>query len=620
MTSGVTPLPDQFQRGRTETWLAPLFGELDAQTLRDIEPYVKWVSLPSGRELFRKGDPADGAYILALGRLRVAIETREGVEKVIDEVAPGEWIGEMALLTKNVRSATIYAARDSELVWISNEAWDELSMRFPRVLLETSRVLVGRLQRHMEGRAHVREASRTFAVIPIDDRVDTEWFVKELSAGLAKYGSTLQLTAELIDAKLGKAIANAKVDDPASVQLSAWLIDQERANDFVVYHARAEASEWCDRTIRHADHVLFVAEGASSPSLRSVERRLTAKDASTRLPNTSLVLLQSGSQHSYTGTKAWLEPRRLAGHHHVRKGRITDVQRVARILSNNAVGVVFGGGASRGYAHIGVVRALEEANIPVDAVGGSSIGAVIALSMAGDLDSKEMLKVVPPLMRKAFFDPTLPVVSLMRGQHTLEAVRSAVGGPRNIEDFVLPLFAVSTNLTRGEQVVHRTGPTDIAIRASGSVPGIFPPVPWGGELLVDGGLSNNVPADVMMSLFGERVIAVDVIPDVDVAMSGDRPASMSGWTAAWRVVNPFAKEVGVPSILSTLMRSAMMSSRGLRSVDPNLYPHLLYLKPPVSRWNLMDFTNAEPVANEGYRGTVEAIKGWWAREKPVTRS
>jgi predicted acylesterase/phospholipase RssA/CRP-like cAMP-binding protein len=617
MTAEAKASEDHFRRGTTETYLSRLFGELDEQTLRDIEPYVKWVSLPSGKELFRKGDPPDGAYILALGRLRVAIETRDGTERVIDEVAPGEWIGEMALLTKNPRSATIYAARDSELVWISNEAWDELSMRFPRVLLETSRVLVTRLLRHMEGRAHVRDANQTFAVIPVDESVDIQWFVNELSLGLAKHGSLLRLSPERVDGQLGKSIANSKFDDPSSVQLAAWLIEQERAHDFVVYEASAQTSEWTDRTIRHADHVLLVADGSSSTRLRDVERKLTAKDASTRMPHASLVLLQRGTEHSYSGTSAWLEPRRLNGHYHVHKGRVSDVERLARILSNNAVGVVFGGGASRGYAHIGVVRALEEAKIPVDYVGGSSIGAVIALSVAADLDSKEILKIVPPLMRKAFFDPTLPVVSLMRGKNTLEAVRSAVGGPRNIEDFVRPLFAVSTSLTRGEAVVHRSGPVDILLRASGSVPGIFPPVPYEGELLVDGGLANNVPADVMMSLIGPRVIAIDVMPEFDVEVGGEKPASLSGWTAAWRALNPWGKEVGVPNLLSTLMRSAMMSARGLRSVDPATYPHLLYLRPPVSRWNLMDFSNAAPVAEEGYRATAKAIKDWWAREKPA---
>lgn len=623
MTTTITqevPVVDQeqFRHGKLERYIRRMFGEVDAQTFREVESRVKWLSIPSGQELFRKGDPADGAYIIALGRLRVVIDTPRG-ERVIDELVPGEWVGEMALLTKNSRSATVYAARDTELVWITNEAWDELSLRFPRLLMETSRALVTRLQRHMEGAAHVREDTRTFAILPIDDKVDTTWFVKELTRALGTHGSLLHLTPERVDSLLDKKIAGVKFDDPSSIQLSTWLMEQERRHDFVIYEAGGRDSEWVNRAIRHADHVLFVADGLSSPALRDAEKRIAAPEASTRMPHASLVLLQQGTQHSYPGTKNWLERRKLAGHHHIRKGKVADVERVARILSGNAVGVVFGGGASRGYAHIGVVRALEEAGVPVDATGGSSIGAVIALAKAGDLTSAEMLKIVPPLMKSAFFDPTLPVVSLMRGENTLAGIRTAVGGPRNVEDFVTPLFAVSTNLTRGEEVVHRTGPVDIVIRASGSVPGIFPPVPWDGELLVDGGLTNNVPADVMMGLFGAKVIAVDVIPDVDVPVKGEEPAAMSGWKAAWRMVNPLSKEVGVPSILSTLMRSAMMSTRGLRSVDPLLYPHLLYLKPTVTRWNLMDFSNAKPVADEGYSGTVKQIKEWWAREKPTRR-
>jgi predicted acylesterase/phospholipase RssA/CRP-like cAMP-binding protein len=611
----VAALSSEMQRRLRRVTIArhlhDLFGPIDAETLEQIEREAVWKQLASGQVLFSEGDAADGAYIVALGRLRVSVASAGG-ERVIDEVGPGAWLGEMALLTRRARSATVYAVRDTELVWWSQAAFDRLVVRQPNALLETSRRLVDRLQRQMSGAPQPAPEMRTVAIIPASSTVDIGDFGAQLAAQLAHYGSTVHLTAELVDTRLGKpGISRVASDDPAQLRIAPWLIEQEATHRFVVYQADRVWSPWSDRAIRQADHILIVADGRESPVPGDGEVTLASRFAGGRAPRQSLVMLHPTTRSGFAGTARWLAARSIDRHFHVRRNHRRDLARLVRFLTGNAICLVFGGGGSRGYAHIGVVRAFEELGIPIDAVGGTSIGAVIAASAALELDSKAMLEVCAPILA-GFLDPTLPVVSLMSGRRAYDGVAS-VAGTLDIEDLPIPLFVISTNLTRGGQVVHRRGSVVLATRASGSVPGIFPPVPWHGDLLVDGGLSNNIPVDVMAQLCTGPIVCVDVIPDVDLQSSGDVPNYLSGWNYAWRKVNPFAKQIGMPNILSILMRSATTAGRSVLRGEERLTS--LYLRPPVNKWNILDFKAAAPIAEQGYRGTLEPIRRWWQVER-----
>ena len=599
-------LQQRIRRVHVARYLEELFGKLDLESLADIESQITWKHLSGGDVLFRNGDPSDGAYIVASGRLRVTIPEGDG-ERLFDEVGPGQWIGEMGLITRSHRAGSVTAVRDSDLMFVSQEVFDRLVLKKPAALAEATRLLITRLQRQMTDLRHGPEL-RTLAIVPAASGVDTTAFTEQLVALLGGFGKVLHLTAERVDALLAKrGIARCADQDPMQLRLAAWLVDQESAHQFVVYQADREWSPWTDRTIRYADHVLVVADGDGSPALGDGELEIKKRFANGRRPRTSLVLLHAGTSSGFAGTARFLDARNVDAHFHVRRGVRADVARIARILTNNAIGVVFGGGGSRGYAHIGVVRAFEELGIPVDAVGGSSIGAVIGGAFAMGLTSQDMLTTCAPILA-GFLDPTLPFVSLMSGKRATEGVASVTGGLA-IEDLITLFFCMSTNLTRGGAVVHRRGSLSLAARASGAVPGIFPPLPMNGDLLVDGGLANNLPVDVMRTLIGGSVIAVDVIPDIDLQSSGELPPHLSGWNYMWSKINPFAPKLGMPNILSILMRSVMVASKDVLRAEEKLTT--LYLRPPVDKWNMLDFKSAEPIAEQGYRGTYAKIKAWW---------
>ncbi len=172
--------------------------------------------------------------------------------------------------------------------------------------------------------------------------------------------------------------------------------------------------------------------------------------------------------------------------------RTDDLHRLARLVSGNATGLVLGGGGARGFAHLGVWRALGELGVDVDVIGGASIGAPLGAGMA--------LRVAPdafvPLAVEMFrdlLDYTVPVVSLVKGARITRNITSFFGG-LDVRDLWLPFFCVSTNLTRSRLEVHDRLDLATAIRASVAIPGILPPVPFEGDLLVDGGVLNNLPA------------------------------------------------------------------------------------------------------------------------------
>ena len=591
--------------------LRDLFGHLDADALANIERQVEWVHLPSGKELFHQGDPAGGAYIVTAGRLRVVVSNEHG-DKTIDEVGPGQWIGEMALLTQRERSATVYAVRDAELVLLSQTVFDRLIHRYPAAMLETARRLAERLAKQIatERRHHVH--TNTIAIVPMAPRVQVERFTTDLVAALGRYGTVLHLTSDRVDERLGKkGIASASNDDPAHLRLIPWLIEQESAHRFVVYQADQHWSGWSDRAIRNADRVLVVADASASPSPVDAERQLVSRLLDAHGPKRTLVLMQPAGADVFPGTARWLDAWHVDSHFHVRRGASADIDRVARVLTGNAVCLVLGGGASRAFAHIGVLRAFEELSIPIDAVGGTSMGGAIAFAIARGQNSSLALKAGKEITAQ-YFEPTLPLVSLMSAKRVMKGIVD-VAGTLDIEDLLTTFFCISTNLTRGSQVVHRRGSLAKAVRATTAIPGLLPPVQDHGDLLVDGGLSDNVPVAPMVALLGGVVIAVDVIPEVDLRAEGDVPTYLSGWNLALRRLNPLAARVDSPNIASILLRSVTIASDGLRSADRSAKLTALYLRPRLDNWNPLDFKAAASIADQGYRGTVQPIRTWWAQ-------
>ncbi|PRP93235.1 NTE family protein RssA [Enhygromyxa salina] len=616
----IKPLTDhlrvRLRRSRLAGLLDNIFGVLEPDSLRTLEDNLEWVHLESGQELFGEGDEAGGAYIVIIGTVRVVVSEPDGSERVLNDVGAGEWVGEMALLADGRRAATVYALRDTELVSISREAFEKLVLTDPEAMLHTAQLLVRRLRGMVDPEAKTCASGRGIALVPIHPGVDIEPFAAQLEAALGRHGSVARLTSAGVDAIFDRpGLSHHSHDEPVQLRLGPWLTQQEDEHDHLIYQADRSWTGWSERAIRHASRIVFVAEASGDAALGSNEQRVVERFARGRSPKLSLVLLQPRGRTTFPGTKRWLAPRgHVDQHHHLRHGEAHDVERVARILTGRAITLVLGGGGSRGYAHVGVLRAFEELGIPVDAVAGASIGAIVAGSHALGLPHVELLRVLRPVFDN-LIDPTLPLVSLASGKNAMDGCARVVGD-LDIEDLRIPYFAISTNLTRSTEVVHRRGPLAFAARASGSLPGVFPPVPWtGGDLLVDGGVINNVPIDRMAELYPGAIVAVDVMPDVDLVAGDELPMSLSGWEVARRMITPRRSKVPMPNIISILMRSANAASHAAHRAQATAQRASLMLKPEVSHWNMLDFKAAPVIAEQGYQASHDQIRRWWEHNR-----
>jgi predicted acylesterase/phospholipase RssA len=212
-------------------------------------------------------------------------------------------------------------------------------------------------------------------------------------------------------------------------------------------------------------------------------------------------------------------------------------------------------------------------------------------------------------LRGGIFDYTLPVVSLAAGKKMSRKLRWLLGETR-IEDLWLPYFCVSSNLTRAEVMVHREGPLWLAIRASGSVAAVFPPVVHNGDLLIDGATLNNVPIDVMRERVGSgTLIASDVSPPIDLAANPPYGEGLSGFKAMASRLNPFSRGPRIPNIAEIIQRTAELGSIAhQKKVIHGIAD--LYLRPPVETYDMFDFAKGATILEIGYDYAVERVAEW----------
>jgi NTE family protein len=552
-----------------------LFRHLDDAELEALSAELEWFALPGGATLFEFGEPSDALYVLQSGSLGAFRPDAKGDFHLAGVVGAGETVGELGLMIDQPRSAAVRALRDSELLRLSRRGFDTLMTKKPEAMLEAARVSVRRL---LEGRTALQlSAPRTFAILPHDDGIDAIGFATRLRESLARYGE-----CALIDA------------ETAHGQPTAWFSSLESRVRFVVYLGCATGNEWRGLCVRQADCLLFLAE-ASQPA--SAWPQCAALDPENLLHRPRhLVLLHRDHTITLGAAALWLKQHESGvQHHHVRDTR--DIERVARLLTGRSIGLVLSGGGARGFAHIGVVRALREAGVLIDRVGGTSIGAIIAAGVAADWSDEEMFA----NYRRSFVtgkplrDYTFPFVSLVSGRRVSRLLREEFGS-RDISDLALPYFCVTANLTAGRAQTHRSGPLWYWLRASCAIPGVLPPVLHRGEVFVDGAVINNLPVDVMRDQGVGEVVAVDISAD-DVLHAGvDEYELPSWWRMLWqRWTNPGQR----PGILSILLRSGMVNAEAA-SVERHAMTSLL-LAPPLEDIELLDWHAYERAIEAGYR-------------------
>jgi predicted acylesterase/phospholipase RssA/CRP-like cAMP-binding protein len=580
------------------------FEEMDEATFDYIESLFQWVHLDRGQTLFKQGDIGDSLYILINGLLHVVDEEAGDDEKVLGTVHRGKVVGELGLLSDERRTASIYAARDSDLVRLSRQSFESISEKYPQVMIAITRILVDRLKNVRQKAPHLNMAIN-ITILPASGDVSTVEFCTDMEQAFSTYGSTLLLTADLVDRRLSQpGISEIPNSDPRSAALRAWLEEMESRHSFVIYAADPGVTPWTRRCMSRADRLILLAQGNGSMRPGIIERVLLKTNNELISPHRTLVLLHTAYTALPSGTAKWLEAHDVHDHYHIRAGRNQDFLRLARILSNRAVGLALGGGAAKGMAHIGVIRALEEAGILIDIVGGASMGSIIGAQYAMGNSHDEMLE----LCRKLFIDInpfneyTLPIISLMRGRK-LERMGKLAYGDSFIEDLWLSYFCVSSNLTHSQVKIHRRGSLWKAVRTSSSIPGVISPVLDGGEIYVDGGVINNLPGDILRRQAG-YVIVVEVSPNLDLQVKTD--VVPSPWKILFNRLIPFKQKIQVPNILDIMLSTVLTGS--FIAANSVKWDADISLTPPLEKIGFLDFKKMKDIAEIGYRYTMEELE------------
>jgi len=576
------PADENVRRILEENEYFQLSSSQSAQAARE----ARWESLAPGETLFYEGDPADCFYLLASGRMDAILRCPDGSEELLGSIRAGETIGEMGLISGNPRSLTVRARRSCALLRFDRRFIQNLPnqtlFRFINLIVQRSQDTINRLR--------VGDPPpEQIAVVAMTPGVEVDKVTEDLVRQWPKNRPCQGLSSIVFEAN--KETAGTALRGRGMTTL-IWV----DCNDRAARHICEEA----DRTIFLArnDHA-----DAQSPASVALLRALNSKT----LPSDLLLFHSSSIQ----GTSRFLESGHFSRLIHARDNCPSDLDRMVRLLSGSALGVALGGGGVRGWAHIGAFKAIREAGHEIDAVCGTSAGAVLGSlwEMSTSIDDligrfERLLKIAGRQLDARNF--TFPVVSLLNGRNWTRSLQESLGD-QLIEDFPVPFRCVSCDIVAEDAAIHTYGPAWKWVRASTSLPGLFPPMVEEDSLFVDGAVIDNLPVEVTRRFLGResRILAVDLTDPLEQssyycppslnrfeALSLERKARQSGKT--------------VPRLGETLLRSLMMGSKVKSRADAKLAD--IYVRPKLGKCSLLGTDRGLDLVEAGYEATKLALQ------------
>ncbi len=584
------------------------FKGLNTSALKDIAKSMSLVFVESGETLIKQWESDPTLYVLYNGRLRVYIQKDSKSESVnVAEISVGQIVGEIALLTNMPRTATVRAVRDSLALKLDQSHFHDIEKKHPSEVIDIAKKAIKRLvvppRPTQEG-----ENIHTIVVAPAGDS-DHRLFIKYLVEEYNKIKPTLLINKEFCNEHFKKNIAQTMSNDPDNQEINHWLTGLEQSYSYIIYETDRQMTPWTQRCLRQADKILLVADDTTYPTFNSIEINLFATPHQTPLPCIELIIIHPDDSTSITGSGKWLKTRTVHGFHHLKLGSQKDFAKLMRFFNGKALGLVLNGGGARAFSHAGVIKALGEMNIPIDFVGGTSMGACLgalyALKGEKDMFALENDKRIVSLAS----DYTFPMISLLKGRNVTELFREYYGEDTLIEDLTTRFFCVSANVTESKIHVHDRGVLHNAVRATISLPAIFPPFyDAEGNMLVDGGVINNMPVDIMRNLIsGGKIIAVN-------SNSGGHEMRrhfadkqwLSGLKLLFQKLNPFNKEPQSYDTIFQILRASMSLSADNYQQAMSKQADFLF-EVNTSKYEIFAFDKRHEIIQRGYEAAMEKL-------------
>lgn len=547
------------------------FKEIDDATLTLLERRLTRLAIRAGGQLFAEGDESDALYVVVAGRLEIRVADSGAVDGIrpVAQIGAGEVVGELGVLTGERRSAGAWAVRDTELIMLGRMAFETLMAESPKSIISLTRLIARRLVNETKSR-RAQPAVSTVCMVPLSGKLNLSMLRDVVAGGLEEIGTLRVVEADCAE------------------YTSDWFHREEEHHDSLLYIADAGCSGWTQLCIRQSDLILLIVK-PDDP--RPDGKMIDYLNAFVGGRICHLITLQSAGRDLPDPAPLWTREIAVRTRWNIAPNTEEGRGRLARIASGRSVALVLSGGGARGFAHLGVVKALSEQGIPIDQIGGTSMGALLAggIAMGWSVEAFRKRLYATFIDVNPVGDYTLPLHSFARGRRLSKLLRE------HFEDaeacsLWLPFFCTASNLTRGDTVRLDKGPVWHAIRASLSIPGLVPPVLSGRDVIVDGGLINNLPIDEMVRVNLGPVIGVDV---------GRAEGSFT--------LDPDVCEVGserllpsmtAPSIVGVLMRSATVAGETNNRGAEDIADHVLY--PDVSGVSILNWKAIDQMIDRGY--------------------
>jgi len=550
-----------------------LLSGLSVAHLAQLLSAARRIEVEQGMHLITEGAVADDLYLVLRGRFTVRTRGH-----AIADIGAGEPIGEIAFFAGGLRSADVVAARSGTVLALGRAQWDRLAQNVPQI----NQAIMASLARRLAETSRTAPPMRPLAprsVAFLGDVPDA--VVSALAVGLEGWA----------------VVWGGHARDPL-----AELHRLEAAGQRVLLIAPP------DSLLGEVDEIFDFAPLARPPDLSAPALRRPGAGAPV-----SLVLWRAARGTAISGTALWLTRRQPHRHLHIALDAPEQIARLLRFIEGRALGLVLSGGGAQGTAHLGALKALGEHGLTFDMVGGTSAGAAMGAALALGRHPDEVMALCEDvfLRSRAMGRYTLPRYSVLDPTLFDAALRKHFGA-HEIEDLPLPFFAVATNLSRNDVALLDQGPLWQAVRASTSIPAVFPPwVTEAGDILVDGAMIDNAPIKAMQARKPGPALLLNLVRDTHWP-SGAPYDSLPGRAAVlWQVLTvPLRHRTtrdGFPSAIAVLARVFNVNAqRRLRALDAR--GDVIVDIQPLAGMAFLDWTKARAQFDDTHRVFAAALE------------
>ena len=572
---------------------------------------VEWVEYESGDVIFSQDDPGDSMLLVAEGRSKITVTQTDGSEKFVDYLNVGEHFGEMAILTGQDRAVTMVAVMDTKMLELNRPQFQQLLRKVPQLANNVSRALGYRLRRETTGKK-MRSVSRVIGIINSSDHANDiamyERTVSQLAAAFDDQSVPIRIVTDNAN-----AIANHK---PTHVSEIPRNMTPTAKAQWV--HQRLSEE------ISHEGHTLVCLSNADTESLNRIlvqceqlfwlSAPWKASEARTKLAT----LLRSEKQLEAKIHWGWMLPEGFKPENippspanlpqpdfKIVVGRSgapsrlerMSISRLLRFIRKTRLGLALGGGAARGLAHLGVLKAFEAEGIYFDTIAGTSAGALMAVPYAYGVSPDECTEAFRRDLTPGWLFRHLPKGNewYMLYQFRMgkwDALLRRHVGDAKLEQMLTPVSTVAADLITGRQVVRDRGDATHAILESINIPSISKPIMRDGMALVDGGIINNVPSDILPERGADLVVGVNIATQMAQRFGKNTP-DMNG------------RKMRAPSQLQTLMRVNDIQGHQITSLRTKSVDQLIVVD--TSMFDFADFSSAREMSIAGEEAAAMAM-------------